>query len=109
MTKEAFEEGRKIIDAIERLKRSYDQIRPYLGEPTELTIRVKNNKKIHKVDTMFILVTDSPLFLAIGSALEDMITELENQLSKLDSNIEKPLEPADPIERTSFWSKVWKR
>lgn len=109
MTKEALEEGRKIMDAIERVKREYGWIRPYLREPTELTVHAKNDKKIDKVDTKFVLSSDSPLFLAIGSALEDMIIELENQFSKLDSNTEKPLDPADPIKRTSFWSKVWKR
>ena len=109
MTKEALEEGRKIMDAIERVEREYGWIRPYLREPTELTVHAKNDKKIDKVDAKFVLFSDSPLFLAIGSALEDMITELENQLSNLDSNTEKPLEPADPIKRTSFWSKVWKR
>lgn len=109
MTREAFDEGRKILDAIERVKREYECIRPYLREPTELEVHVKNYKKANTVDEEFVIFSDSPLFLAIGSAFEDMITELEKQLSELDSNTKNPLKPADPIKRTSFWSKVWNR
>ena len=109
MTPEALNEGRKIMDAIERVKIAYECIRPYLREPTELEVHVKNYKKVNQVDEKFVIFSDSPLFLAIGSALEDMITELEKQFSELDSNTKEPLKPADPIERTSFWSKVWKR
>lgn len=102
MTREAAQEGQRIIDQIESIKHYMSRYRPYLHEQTELTVTAKKNDNEDK----FYLRSDSPLFLAIYSSLEDMVKELEDKLAKLDAN-DKTEYHTPPIRRTSFWKKVW--
>jgi len=104
MTKEALEEGNKISGDLESLKSLMRDIRPYLGQETYITIRTSKDNYERK----YTLTCNSPLYVAIEYALQGMKEELEKKFKALksDSDIEYHTRP---IERTSFWSKVWKR
>lgn len=104
MTKEALEEGNKISRDLESLKSLMRDIRPYLGQETYITIRTNKDNYERK----YTLTCNSPLYVAIEYALQGMKEELEKKFQELKSNSDIEYHTR-PIERTSFWSKVWKR
>lgn len=105
MTKESLEKGEKIRNKIAEIEHTIEDIKPYFNQTVEISIqnpdRCTYNKPIG-----FKIQSDSPLWLAIGSALEDMRTELINQFADLGCNSDK-VETTDPIKETSTWKKVW--
>ena len=111
MTEEALEQGREIKRQIDIIKEIKDNITPYIHEIVDLKVAFKKGhmgcsldyQKEHK----YALTSDDPLFLAIASALQDMIDELQEQFNSLDSN--EKVKKTDPIRRTSFWKRVWDR
>lgn len=101
MTREAIEEGQKILCEIERIKVVRENIRPYIHEHTEVKVLVRKEVKLE-----FDMFSDDPVFLAVDSTLQDMLEELEGRLSDLDSNSDAEFKgPA--VRRLSVWEKVW--
>lgn len=101
MTREAIEEGRKILCEIERIKDVREKIRPYIHEHTEVKVLVRKEVRLE-----FDMFSDDPVFLAVDSTLQDMLEELEGRLSDLNSNSNEELNgPA--VRRLSVWEKVW--
>lgn len=104
MTKEAMEQGYRIQERIEEIDDVLYAITPYLHNDIEIDIQKKvleyNGNKLH-----YRLSSHSPLWLAIGTALKDMRTELQQQFESLDCNSKEPLE--EPMEKTTAWWKFW--
>ncbi len=105
MTKEAIKQGQAIQSRIKEINDVLCDIRPYLHNDIEIDIQKKvldyNGEKLH-----YRLSSASPLWLAIGSELEDMKQELQNQFDELDCNSKE--KPSEPMVKTKAWWKVWK-
>ena len=106
MTTQALEEGQKILHEITKVDDAFDALRPYLHHPVKLTINIEREDSTSPSVREIWIHSDSPLFLAIGSALIDMKKELKQKLKDLDSNSEVSHREM-PIRRTTFWDKVW--
>lgn len=107
MTEEALEQGRKLLDKIGELKKTKEKITPYLHEVVTMNIAIQKGLMGYALDDEKLfctLTTDSPLFLAIASSLQDMIDELQHQFDTLGMDEKSKVEP---IKKTSFWEKVW--
>ena len=93
MTREAIEQGQRIQARIDEINNILHDIRPYFHNDIEIDIQKKtleyNGEKLH-----YRLSSESPLWLAIGTSLEDMKKELKQQFDELNCNsTEKPSEP----------------
>lgn len=107
MTDEALKQGQEILYQIERAKEAKECITPYLHERVELSVIIKKGLDGFAPSPggeHYTLRSDSPLFLSIASALQDMIDELQNQFDNLGVNEKSKI---NPIERTSLWKKIW--
>ena len=102
MTEQALEEGNNIHYDLERLQGLMKDIRPYLGHETYITIRTNNDR----VERKFTLTSNSPLYVAIQYALDEMEGELKKKFKDLDCNLQTEYH-SRPIERTSIWKKIW--
>lgn len=106
MTTEAIEQGIKIKERIREIDKILHDITPCLHNDIEIDIQKKvlnyDGEKLH-----YRLSCDSPLWLAIGSYLKDMRTELQQQFDNLDCNSkEKPVEPMTKTKACwKFWGK----
>lgn len=109
MTQESLKAANELQREIERIDDILKDLRPYMNETTILEITIKKqlmNCTPTPVRT-FRLNSNNPLWLAIGSSLIDLKTELQGKFDRLDSNSETKRQY--PIEETSFWKKVWKQ
>jgi len=105
MTKEAVEQGNKIIRKIEEIDEIIHSIKPYQNEYIEITISKGLNNYNPDKKYNYKLYSDSPFWVAIGAALEDMKSDLQLQLHNLKEDTKE--EPKDPIKKTTAFWKTW--
>ena len=110
MTKEALEQANRIQHALEEVTQTKHDIMVYINERMELDITIKKGLMNYLPDDHktrhYTLSSDSPLFVAIAGAIEDMREELQEQLDNLDCNTKA--EPYKPITKTSWYDKAFR-
>lgn len=107
MNEKTLEQANRIKQDLERITQTKRDIMTYLNERLELDITVKKGLMHFNADKdsirHYTLFSDSPLFVAIASALEGMREELINQFNALDSNTVD----TNPIEKSSWFNKAF--
>ena len=110
MTNEALEQANRIQRALEEVTQTKRDIMVYLNQRMELDITIKkglmNFLPDERTTRHYTLHSDSPLFIAIAGAIEDMREELQEQLTNLDCNTKA--EPCKPIAKTSWYDKAFR-
>ena len=110
MNEKTLEQANRIKQDLERITQTKRDIMTYLNERLELDITVKKGLMHFNADKdsirHYTLFSDSPLFVAIASALEGMREELINQFNALDSNTVEERN-TNPIEKTSWFNKAF--
>ena len=102
MTNEALKQGQNILKRINEIDEIMRKLTPYYHNDIEIEVQKKvlnyNGEKLH-----YRLSYDSPLWLAIGTALRDMKNELHQQFEQLECNTED--KPDEPLKKTAIWKK----
>jgi hypothetical protein len=110
MTNEALEQANRIQRTLDEVTQTKRDIMVYLNERMELDITIKkglmNFLPDERTTRHYTLRSDSPLFVAIAGAIEDMREELQEQLTNLDCNTKA--EPYKPIAKTSWYDKAFR-
>lgn len=118
MTEESLRQANLIKQELDRITEAKHSIMAYRNERIELDVTVKKGLMHYAAEDStrhYTLYSDSPLFIAIASALEGMREELQDQLDNLDVNMKSKgghsYEDSHPIAKTSWWKKAfrWKK
>ena len=108
MTDEIINQGIRLRDRIQEIDYILQSITPYLHQDIEITIQKKvreyNGEKLH-----FRMQYDSPLWLAIKSALKDMRDDFQKQFEELDCNCKEKEQVQEPVRKTNDWWKFWRK